>query len=59
MIPQDTNVDVLCPLVNAVQLEHSLEDGDLLYMVHVTKADLSGAFSHNLNTVTHKRVPIG
>jgi len=52
LIPQDTNVDVLCPLVNAVQLEHSLEDGDLLYMVHVTKADLSGAFSHNLNTVT-------
>ena len=52
LIPQDTDIDVLCPLVSAVQLEHSLEDGDLLYMVHVTEADQSDASAHTLNHIT-------
>ena len=37
LIPQATDVDVLCPIVNAIDLEASLEDDDLLFMVHVTE----------------------
>ena len=38
-LPQEIGVEQLCPIVSAVQLEASLEDQDLLYMVHVTEVE--------------------
>ena len=37
---------------SAVQLEHCLENQDLLYMVHVTEVDQSAVSAHTANSVT-------
>jgi len=37
LLTQNTDTSVLCPIVSAIHLEESLQQDDLLYLVHVTE----------------------